>query len=120
MTTRTKSTPKAPPSLATIAANMRREIVDGARYSHRWLTHGLEIVLTRHEDDAWRLAMTHDDGVAPSTDEIFLCMRAFGVPEDTDCPIVEKERQLKKGPVKVQRIRVAEMRWRETFRGTAD
>lgn len=113
MTTMTKTKPSA---LDTIADTMRRHILDaGAAYSHRRLERGLELVLQRHvEQDGkvrWRLALGRTD-VAPSEDEIAICMRAFSVPVGTE----HSKRSIERKNAKTSAINtwhVAEMYWYE-------
>ena len=102
----------APAKLITTAADMRRLIErSGARWVHRRLPRGLELVLQTTTDRQWRLALARPD-VPPSAEEIAICQRAFGVPPGTEATLITKERQAKKAPA-IVRMHVAEMYWTE-------
>jgi hypothetical protein len=111
--TKTTTAPtKAQGKLVTIAADMRQFIErSGARWVHRRLSHGLEMVL-QNDERQWRLALARND-VPPSAEEIAICQKAFNVPAGTEATLIVKERQLKKGPAKVEQVHVAEMYWTE-------
>ena len=100
----------APAKLITTAADMRRFIErSGARWVHRRLPRGLELVLQTTTDRQWRLALARPD-TAPSPDEIAICQQAFNVPAGTEATLVVKERKAKTGTM---RVHVAEMYWTE-------
>ena len=94
-----------------MATNMRKMITDsGARYAHRRLERGLELVLQR-TDNRWRLALGRTD-VQPSDDEIAICRRAFGVPAGTDEVRTHKQRVNLKTDTTTN-MYVCEMVWME-------
>ncbi len=66
--------------LERMAAEMRA-ILKGtsARWVHRRLARGLELVLS-HTEEHWRLALARAD-VWPADEEIAICRAAFGLPE---------------------------------------
>lgn len=89
--------------LELLAAEMRGLLQDSqARWVHRRLSRGLEIVLQRNEE-RWRLALARAD-TWPANEEIEICRRAFAVPELT----AEDYRLTQKG-----RLFVVETWWRE-------
>lgn len=102
---RTKAPTPAQGKLVTIAAR------SGARWVHRRLGHGLEMVLQHDEGRQWRLALGRPD-VPPSPEEIAICQRAFAVPTGTEATLIVKERKALKGTAPV-RYHVAEMYWTE-------
>lgn len=108
--TKTAAPTKAPGKLVTIAADMRQFIEgSGAKWVHRRLSHGLEMVLQHDAERQWRLALARAD-VPPSPDEIAICQRAFNVPAGTEATLTTKERKAKTGTMQVH---VAEMYWTE-------
>lgn len=95
--------------LHQIAADMRRMVdLPDARYVHRTLSRGLELVLQRKERQ-YRLALGRTDR-PPSDLEVRICAEAFAVPPDTEPQRTVKERSGKLGP---QRVHVAELYWSE-------
>lgn len=105
----------APNKLDTIAATMRQHIeTAGAAYSHQRLARGLEIVLQHKFErtgvQRWRLALARSD-VTPSTDEIDICRRAFGVPDASEHTARAIERKGKTGLTSTWHI--VEMYWYE-------
>jgi hypothetical protein len=114
MTTRTAVPTKTkgkPSALDGIATSMR-EIVDAssARWVHRRLNHGLELVL-QHTDHRWRLALGRPD-VAPSDNEIEICRAAFGVPVGVEESRTTKKRTNPKTNITLE-WHVVEMTWME-------
>ncbi len=104
-------------ALESIAANMRRHVVDaGAMYSHQRLPRGLEIVLQRHVESngalRWRLALGRPD-VAPSEDEIAICRSAFGVPVGTEHTAAQSKSRVSKKTGKASTWYIVEMYWFE-------
>ena len=103
------ATTTAAARLDTIAAEMRHPLQQtDARFVHRKLTHGLELVLQRTQRQ-YRLALGRP-GVAPSDSEIEICARAFRVPADAEPHRTMKERTGKTG---VLIYHVAELYWTE-------
>ena len=95
--------------LDTIAAEMRTTLQQtDARFVHRKLTHGLELVLQR-TGRQYRLALGRP-GVAPSDSEIEICARAFCVHADAEPGRTVKERPGKTGVITYH---VAELYWTE-------
>jgi len=95
--------------LDAIATDMRAMLAaTGARYVHRRLNRGLELVLERRER-GYRLALGRTDA-PPSETEIEVCLRAFAAPPDIEPMRTHKERRGKSGPVCYH---VAEFFWSE-------
>ena len=109
--TKTATAPtKAQGQLVTIAADMRQFIErSGAKWVHRRLSRGLEMVLQNSGERQWRLALARTD-TEPSPDEIAICQQAFNVPAGTEAMLTTKERKAKTGTM---RVHVAEMYWTE-------
>lgn len=96
--------------LDAIAADMRRIITQtDARYAHRKLLRGLELVLQRNGCQ-YRLALGRTDG-QPSDSEVEICIGAFGVPIGAEVQRTVKERPGKTG---TRTYHVAELYWTET------
>lgn len=109
MTKKATTPTKAQGQLVTIAADMRQFVErSGAKWVHRRLNRGLEMVL-QNDGRQWRLALARPD-TAPSPDEIAICQRAFNVPAGTEATLTTKERKAKTGTM---RVHVAEMYWTE-------
>ena len=71
--------PKKGSELKTVAVEMRRMLTGtDAKWVHRKLPGGLEVVLQRREE-TWRLAIGRR-GVFPSAAEVEICRAAFDVP----------------------------------------
>lgn len=103
------ATTTAPGRLDAIAAEMRTILQQtDARFVHRKLVRGLEIVLQRNGRQ-YRLALARSDG-APSDSEIEICAQAFRVPADCEPHRTVKERPGKTG---VLTYHVAELYWTE-------
>ena len=95
--------------LDAIAAEMRMTLQQtDARFVHRRLAHGLELVLQR-TGRQYRLALGRP-GVAPSDSEIEICARAFRVQADAEPHRTVKERTGKTGVITYH---VAELYWTE-------
>lgn len=95
--------------LDAIAAEMRTTLAQtSARFVHRRLAHGLELVLQR-TGRQYRLALGRP-GVAPSDSEIEICARAFRVQADAEPHRTVKERTGKTGVITYH---VAELYWTE-------
>lgn len=96
-------------TLERTASQMRRILTgSNARYCHRRLHQGLELVLERREQN-YRLALGRRDR-PPSDDEIELCRRAFRAPTDAEPKHIIKIRSGKTGPCIYH---VAELFWIE-------
>jgi len=89
-----------------IAGDMRAELEEGKAAVHRQLERGLHLVLAHNGKGYWRLAMGRK-GVYPSSHEIEVCRKAFGL--NTDDELWSGERVGKDGV----RWMVAEYRWIE-------
>lgn len=83
-----------------LAAGMRKRLVRKEGTAVRRLARGLVLVLDR-AGDQWRLACGRLE-VFPSTEEVWICARAFGVPAGTEPAFVERNGYW-----------VAELRWVE-------
>lgn len=95
--------------LIQIAGEMRRMIErTDARFVHRKLSGGLELVLERR-DERWRLALGRLDRF-PSETEMALCLSAFGAPADVTPRQVVRERA---GKTDGLRYQVVEATWIE-------
>lgn len=95
--------------LDAIAAEMRTTLQQtDARFVHRKLVRGLEIVLQR-TGRQYRLALARSD-VAPSDSEIEICARAFQLPADVEPHHTVKHRSGKTGTFTAY---VAELFWTE-------
>lgn len=95
--------------LDTIAAEMRTTLQQtAARFVHRKLAHGLELVLQR-TGRQYRLALGRP-GVAPSDSEIEICAGAFRVPAGCEPHHTVKQRPGKTGVITYH---VAELYWTE-------
>lgn len=95
--------------LIQIAGDMRRMIErTDARFVHRKLSGGLEIVLERR-DDRWRLALGRLDRF-PSDTEMAVCLAAFNAPEDATPHQVVRNRP---GKTDGLRYHVVETSWIE-------
>ncbi len=101
-------------ALESIAANMRLQLLNGARWTHHRLVRGLEIVLQQTIEDSgawrWRLALGRRS-VAPSDDEIANCREAFDVPAGTEVEVKVTQRTGKTGIVSTWYV--VEMYWYE-------
>lgn len=96
--------------LDAIAVAMRQTLQQTqARYVHRKLAHGLELVLQR-TGRQYRLALGRP-GVAPSDTEIEICAAAFRLPAGCEPHHITKQRQGKTGVLTYQ---VVELYWTET------
>lgn len=90
--------------LERMAAEMRAMLTDtSARWVHRRLSRGLELVLQR-TDERWRLALARAE-TWPSNEEIAVCKAAFQVPDPVD-------EEYKMGSHR-RSLYVVEMFWRE-------
>jgi hypothetical protein len=96
--------------LDAIAVEMRTILQQtDARFVHRKLAHGLELVLQR-TGRQYRLALGRP-GVTPSDSEIEICARSFRVPADAEPHRTVKQRPGKTG---LLTYHVAELYWTET------
>ena len=98
--------------LERMALEMRQLLTHTqARWVHRKLPGGLELVLQR-TDDQWRLALARRE-TWPSDNEVLTCARAFGVPdpENVDPTPHRKPRQVSKN--RAEAWHVMEIFWRE-------
>lgn len=98
--------------LDRMAQEMRRMLTHTqARWVHRKLKGGLELVLQR-TDDQWRLALARRE-TWPSDNEVLVCAKAFGVPapEDVDPKPSRKARRVSR--TTSEAWYVMEIFWRE-------
>lgn len=95
--------------LIQIAGDMRQMIErTDARFVHRKLSGGLEVVLERR-DERWRLALGRLDRF-PSETEVALCLAAFNAPAEVTPRQVVRERA---GKTDGLRYHVVETSWIE-------
>ncbi len=93
-------------TLERMAAEMRA-ILKGtsARWVHRRLSRGLELLLA-HDEERWRLALARAE-TWPADEEIAICRAAFKLPEPVS------ERQLLTTQKSGRQLYVIELRWIE-------
>lgn len=98
--------------LERMAQEMRQLLAHTqARWVHRKLKGGLEIVLQR-TDDQWRLALARRE-TWPSENEVLVCARAFQVPDPENVDPTPHRRPRKVSRTRAEAWYVVEIFWRE-------
>lgn len=98
--------------LERMAQEMRQMLTHTqARWVHRKLSHGLEIVLQR-TDDQWRLALARRE-TWPSENEMLTCARAFQVPDADDLDPTPHRKPRQVGLKRAEAWHVLEIYWTE-------
>lgn len=98
--------------LEQMAQEMRQFLTQTqARWVHRKLSRGLEIVLQR-TDDQWRLALARSE-TWPSDDEVLICAKAFGVPAPDEVDPKPRRKARRVSRTQSEAWYVMEIFWRE-------
>lgn len=98
--------------LDTLAREMRQVLTHTqARWVHRKLSKGLEIVLQK-TDDQWRLALARRE-TWPSDNEVLVCAKAFQVPDAENVDPTPHRRPRKVSKTREEAWYVVEIFWRE-------